>query len=50
MKRNSTDKSKALVLWSRKLELLDRQPGVSMPAANKAGKAALRQLLNKLNA
>src|SRR5580704_911872 len=26
-----TDKSKALVLWSRTLELLDRQPGGSAP-------------------
>ena len=26
-----TDKSKALVLWSRTLELLDRQPGGSTP-------------------
>jgi len=28
---HSTDKSKAIVLWSRTLELLDRQPGGSAP-------------------
>jgi 2-polyprenyl-6-methoxyphenol hydroxylase-like FAD-dependent oxidoreductase len=33
-----TDKSKALVLWSRTLELLDRQPGGSTRSARRASR------------
>ena len=34
-----TDKSKALVVWSRTLELLDRQPGGSAPFIDAGFKA-----------